>query len=335
MVVAVAAIAGCARPVDVELRLYPCALQGVTATRVELEIIGFDGDGGELPRLSADFEVPPDVLADGYATVGLRKPEGMVTADFIMVWHGTDGVHETSTLRNVVVPEPGAVVELGAEMCSPADTDTTAAATGTTTGDTTTSDTTLGDTTIGDTSTSGPNPDTSTTDATTSTTTDATTGTSTGDPSSSTGDETTGDETTGEPPSMVGQPCAQDYYCENSGPGQIGTLLHCPDKGNSNWILANLENACIPFDLFCPPETGLVAPFLVGCSGEGTFGWACVCQDGTVCDPDVEVGCDTLNGDHYITMCPEDDQGMPMLTKARCLGTCDVDDNGQPECGDL
>jgi hypothetical protein len=85
--VAALLLTACAKPTEVELRLKPCG----EPVKVDLDIQGYDGEGAAMTPLSASFEISDEgVFGDGYATVGLKKPEGMVTADFTLTWHGSD-----------------------------------------------------------------------------------------------------------------------------------------------------------------------------------------------------------------------------------------------------
>ena len=76
---------------------------------------------------------------------------------------------------------------------------------------------------------------------------------------------------------MVGTGCMfpqEQFFCENGGPGQLGTLLECV---GDLWVKADLEKRC-DFDAFCV-DVGLTNPKLVGCSGTGSDVFTCVCQD--------------------------------------------------------
>lgn len=296
----------CARPTDVELRLHACALAGAAPVRVDLEIRGLDAEGAALPVLEASFDVDPAALADGYATVGLRTPVGMVEADFTISWHDGDGSVEVVELLGRPVPAAGEVLELAADDCMPV---------GESTGGTSSSgDGTTGGSSATDGTTAVEDPSTSTGGDTT------TTGSSS---SSSTGEtDTTTDGTTGEA-SMVGTPCFAEgeYYCENGGPGQVGTMLYC----DIVWKDDDLEAICgTLFKANCPPALGMVNPVAVGCSGVGPDGLTCVWKDtpGMPCEP---VGC-TLG--KRITLCDGGDRVL-----AECSGPCEVVDS-EPICSD-
>ena len=308
-------IGGCARPTEVELRLFPCGLAGATPVSVELDVQGYDADGAALSPLNASFAVAAEVLGDGYATVGLRPPATMASADFTLTWRDAKGAAEVVTHAARAVPALGEVLELGAEMCAPLDaTSSSGEGTSTSTG------------TSGGTSTSSGEG----TSTSTSTSTGEGTSTSTGESTStstSTG-ETTESSTTGEP-SMVGDGCnmaVDQYFCEHGGPGQLGTLLECV---GATWTEAKLEQRCNLND-FCPPNLGLVEPKAVGCSGEGAIGWACVCQDKQpqACDGD-EAAC---VGIQRIDLCIDDGEGTLVRTRGLCTVLClDVDIAG-PQC---
>ena len=293
----------CARPTEVELRLHACALAGEIPVEVELEIRGLDAEGAPLPVLRQSYPVEPEALADGYATVGLRKPEGMVEADFTIEWHDGRGGVEVVELLHRPVPAAGEVLELRAERCMPLDPGTSSSSgDGTSTGSSSTTDASS--------SSSGAGTSTSTTDDTTTS--------STGDTDASTGD------TTGEP-TIVGTPCEVNaaYYCEQGGPGQIGTLLECPE---GVWEVGNLDKLCgkIQFDINCPDTLGLKNPMPVGCSGLGQDGLTCVCKDTppAQCDPP------SCGEGETITLCDGDERA-----RAVCSVHCAVID-GQPICVD-
>ena len=302
----------CARPTEVELRLYPCT--SITPVHVTLDVQGYDAEGAALAPLHAEFEISgAGVLADGFATVGLRKSDALAEADFTLTWRDAEGAAEVVTHPRLVVPDVGAVLELGAEMCAPVD-DTSSSG---------------GDTSTGSSSSSG---DSTTTDASSSTTVDPTTGssssgsstgdtTTTGDSSTSTGDTdtTTGDMTTGEP-SMVGEPCGGDdlLFCEHVAPGKPGTALSCDGK---NWMLGDLQKICFPLSDFCP--TGkMMNPKPVGCTAydDNVTGFSCICEEEPMvpCLP-AEIGCEGLN---EITMCVDDGMGGEQRLKGLCVGQC-------------
>lgn len=302
----------CARPTEVELRLHACALAGEVPVKVDLEIRGVDAGGEPLPVLKGSYDIDPGALADGYATVGLVKPEGMVDADFTITWHDGRGGVEVVELLHRPVPAAGAVLELGAERCTPLDPGTSSGGSsssgeGTSTGSSSTTDASG--------SSSGDEASTSTT-----------TGTSmTGDTTSSTGDtNTTTGGTTGEP-TLQGMPCDggggdDQFYCEHGGPGQLGTMLHC--LGNK-WEYGNLTTVCKSlFLLNCPDSLGLMDPVLVGCNGVGPDGLTCICKDVEPqgCEP---TGC---GAGETITLCDGDERA-----KAVCSNFCATID-GEPMC---
>lgn len=304
-------LGGCARPTEVELRLYPCGFAGALPVSVDLEVRGYDAMGTALKPLTASYMVAAGVLADGYATVGLRPPEGIATADFIVTWHDAVGGAQVVMHAALAVPTVGEVLELGADMCAPVDSTSSGVVT-TSTGEGTSTSTGVVVTTSG------------TDSGTSSTSTGDSTSTSA---STSTGDST-GTSTTGEM-SMVGDPCnmANDqFFCEGGGPGQLGTLLECT---NSIWTAANLKSRC-SLPVYCPPETGLVDPVAVGCSGQGAFDWACVCQDQVPleCLGD-EASC---LGNDRITLCIDDGQGKKIRTKGVCAVFCVDADIAGPWC---
>jgi len=306
-------LCACAQPTDVELRLHACALAGAVPVRVDLEIRGLDAEGGSLPVLKDTYEIDPAGLADGYATVGLRKPEGMVGADFIITWHDGDGGVEVVELLNRPVPAAGEVLELDADRCMPPGSGTSSSSSGdaTTSGSTSTG-------TVDDTSSS------TGTDTSSGTTGDTTGGTTTGDTtSSSTGDTDGTSGTTGEE-TIVGTPCSIDddglFYCEGGGPGQIGTMLHCT---GGEWMVGNLKEICKTlFNDNCPPSLEMTNPFAVGCNGEGADGLTCVWKDmpAQVCEM---IGC---ADEKKISLCDGGDRVL-----AVCSGNC-IDVDGLPQC---
>ncbi len=291
---------------------------------MDLEIRGFDAEGVALPVLEASFEVDPAALTDSYATVGLRKPAGMVEADFTVTWHDGRGGVEVVELLGRPVPAVGEVLELDADRCMPVGDSSSSggSSTGSSSGDGTTggSSTTDGTTAVEDTSTG-----TSTSTGGDTTTTGTTTGdtTTTGATSSSTGEtDTTTEGTTGES-SMLGTKCfdGDQFHCENGGPGQIGTLLYC----DLVWKDDDLEGICSTLkEANCPDTLAMVNPVAVGCSGVGPNGLTCVWKDmpGLPCEP---VGC-TL--DKKITLCDDGDRVL-----AVCSGPCEVVDS-LPMCVD-
>jgi hypothetical protein len=324
LLLAALVLPGCGRSTEVELRLYPCGLSGSAPVRVELEILGYDADGAAMTPLARSFAIADaGVLSDGYATVGLRRPDGMMTADFTLTWRDADDVAEVVVLRGLAVPGPGEVLELGADACAPVDatsTGTTGAETGSSTG-----------TSAGETTGTSAGDDTTTTSSSTSTgddTTTSTTSSSTGDESSTTGDDSsTGNDT------MIGEPCTDEYWCEGGGPGELGTLLRCE---GGLWAPANLGDTCPPL-LACPPgEFNIVEPVPVGCSGEGPSNFGCLCQasDPVLCDGS-EVACEAtiIDGEAVgkITLCVDEGEG-EVRTQGLCAPSCDNGKPGGPYC---
>jgi len=305
-------LGSCARPTQVELRLFPCGLAEALPVSVDLDVQGYDAAGTALAPLHASFPLAAGVLGDGYATVGLNRPPGIATADFTLTWHDGAGGAQVVMHPALEVPSVGEVLELGAEMCAPIDSSSSG---GTSTGEGTSTSTSTGMTG------SGTGSSTSSGESSSSSTGDGTsTGTSTG--------ETTESSTTGEP-SMVGAACNMvndQFFCENGGPGQLGTLLECD---NNIWTAADLVKRC-NLDVYCPLETGLVEPVAVGCSGLGAFDWACVCQD------KVPLECigDEANcvGNDRITLCIDDGEGKMIRTKGVCAVLCIDDDIAGPLC---
>jgi len=114
-------LVACGKATEVELRLHPCMLgQSGPPHRVDLEIVGYDEAGKAMAPLMRGFEITdPAVLADGYATVGLNKPDGMVEAAFTLTWSYGPEVLARVELPRRPVPAAGEVLELGAEGCAP------------------------------------------------------------------------------------------------------------------------------------------------------------------------------------------------------------------------
>ncbi len=303
-------LGSCARPTEVELRLFPCGLAGVTPVTVDLDVQGYDAAGTALAPLHASFAVAGGDLGDGYATVGLRPPAQIATADFTLTWRDPMGGAEVVTHTAVGVPAVGEVLELGAEMCVPQ-------------GSTGSTSTSTGEGTSTSTSTGSSSSSSSTGEGTSSSS--STTGEGTGT-STSTG-ETTETSTTGEP-GKEGGDCVipnEQYYCEGGGPGQVGTLLECVvDK----WTKANLKERCED-NGYCE-GLGLVEPVGVGCSGEGEVGWICLCQD-KVPVPCLleEEGCMEIS---KLSLCIDDGQGTKIRTKGACAEYCSTVDPAGPQC---
>lgn len=311
----------CARPTEVELRLHPCT--ALTPVRVLLDIQGYDAAGEPLAPLHAEFEIGgARVLADGIATVGLRKPDGLVEADFTLTWVDAQDVAEVVTHTGLAVPDVGEILELGADGCAPVDGETGTSSgssgdgTSSSSGDGTTGDATTGSSSGDDTtSTSSSSSDDTTTTGDGSSTTDAT-------------DTSTGDNTTGEA-SMLGMPCGGDdlLYCEGSGPGKAGVGLRCDGK---NWQLADLVSLCETLTDYCPVGS-MINPFPVGCTAhdDHVTGFACICaEDPKVPCVQANIGCEGLN---QITLCTDD--GDEQQLKGLCVGEC-YDDGGGPFCKD-
>lgn len=307
-------LGSCAQPTEVELRLFPCGFAGALPVSVDLEMQGYDAGGTALAPLTASFAVAAGVLDDGYATVGLRRPPGVSTADFTLTWRDAGGSAQVVMHAGLAVPKVGEVLELGAEMCVPPDSSSSS---GTSTGEGTSASSTS-------TSTSS----TSSTSTSTGVVTDSSTGTSTGESTSTSTSTGEGTSTTGEP-SILGDDCNmvdEQFYCEGGGPGQLGTLLECVGLV---WTKADLQKRC-DLAAYCPAELNQVDPVAVGCSGVGLSDWACVCQDKLPlpCIGDV-AGC---GGSTRITLCVEDEMGVPIQTKGVCAPMCvDADING-PMC---
>jgi len=303
--VALLLLTACSKPTEVELRLYPCG----EPVEVDLDIQGYDGEGKALALLQKSFAISdPGVFGDQYATVGLNKPEGMVTADFTLTWHLEDDALEVVTLTGKKVPAAGEVLELGADDCLPVG-GTTAAMTEPTSTGTSTS-----------TSTASTSTSTSTGEDTTGSTGMATTTGSTSDGTTTTGttsatDTSTGDMTTGEE-SLLGKPCDPDdpkgaFYCEDSGPGLIGSLIEC---AVDTWVEADCGvNACAMIQF--------AMPVAVGCSGVG-YAFSCVCQEATPVEDCVteDQGCD--DDMMTITLCHEG-----KIAKTVCAMCSEVDEN--------
>lgn len=315
--VALLLLSACSKPTEVELRLYPCG----TPVKVDLDIQGYDGGGNALALLQKSFVIAdPGVFGDQYATVGLHKPDGMVTADFTLTWHDEGGALEVVTLTGKNVPDAGEVLELGADECLPVGGTTAMTGEPTSTGTSTSTgpaSTSTGDDTTGSTGMSSSTA--STTDATTSTGTTMMTGeTSTGE-ASSTGEE-----------SMLDEPCpgqTGDLFCEHAGPGMVGTLLKC----DGVWEKADpTDPAVCSLSLWCPMmETGFAAPEAVGCSGVDK-NLACVCRDvpSEPCVP-ADQGC----AGNVITLCYDAGDGDgARITKALCGASCDEGTPDMPYC---
>ncbi len=306
-------LTACAKPTEVELRLRPCG----DPVKVDLDIQGYDGEGAAMTPLSASFEISDDgVFGDGYATVGLKKPDGMVTADFTLTWHGSDELEEVVTLTDVVVPAAGEVLTLEAKDCTQVGDSTTGEPTGpgststgsepgTSTGSTSTGDDTT-TTTGGDTTTTTG----STTEVTTTGTTEVTTESTGG---SSTGDTILGDDCTMQQQDLL--------YCEHGGAGLVGDVFVC-DQGK--W--KDGVPACSP-DVWCS-EVDFMMPFTVGCSGVDED-LACLCREmgsDVECLP-ADQGCEGKT----ITLCQNTDDG-PRITKGTCPDVCNMDDPMNPYC---
>ena len=306
-------LGSCARPTEVELRLFPCGLTNMTPVTVDLDVQGYDAAGTALAPLHASFAVAMGDLGDGYATVGLRPPAQIATADFTLTWRDAMGGAQVVTHAALDVPAVGEVLELGADMCVPLGS---TASSGTSTGEGTSTGT--GTSTGSSSSSSSTGGGTSTSSSSSSTGEGTSTSTSTG--------ETTETSTTGES-SMVGSGCVipdEQYYCEHGGPGQVGTLLECV---RSLWTKANLKERCDD-NSYCE-GLGLVEPVGVGCSGEGAIGWICVCQD-KVPVPCLfeEAGCDVSK----LLLCIDDGQGTEIRTRGACVEFCSEADPAGPQC---
>jgi hypothetical protein len=304
--VAVLMLAGCGKPTEVELRLVPCGMPD----QVDLDIQGYDAEGTALPPLHKNFSIADaGVFGDGYATVGLRPPDGMVTADFTLIWRTADEL-EVVTLTGLTVPAVGEVLELGAADCMPVGDSTTS-----TGGSTEAMSTSTGPgTSTGGTSTTGGETSTGTTGTST---TDVTTGGTTVETTGS----TTDDSTTGEP-GMKDTPCPGqdgDYFCEHGGPGEVGELLVC----NGTWMVTDCDVGTLCANL------GYTMPVAIGCSGVGDQ-FACLCQEeeGVECVGG-EMACD-MSG-LILTMCVDDGMGKSIVTQAECA-MCEEPEAGMPYC---
>jgi hypothetical protein len=321
---ALSLLAGCAKPTEVELRLYPCG----TPERVDLAVQGYDADGVELAPLQSSFVIADSgVFSDDYATVGLRKPDGMVTADFTLTWHGTDDSLAVVTLAGVAVPAAGEVLELGAADCMPIGM-TTSEPTGTdpSTG-TSTSSGTLGMTTTGSSTDTSTSTGTSTTGSSTDTTGESTS--TTGESTGTTGESTTDDTTTGGGDTLAGMPCdpmMQLFACNNGGPGQVGEVVKC--QGNpSEWEVVP-PSMCV-VSAFCS-DIAIADPVAVGCSGGLQFACLCTETPPVPCD-DTEVPCSDPEM-NKLTLCVDFGDG-EVRTQTHC-GTCNADDPDKPYCMD-
>lgn len=313
-----ASLGACARPTEVELRLYPCMLteMGPPPRHVELEIVGYDEAGAAMKPLLKGFDIPDlGVLGDGYATVGLNKPAGMVEAAFTLTWSYGAELTATAKLPRRPVPAAGEVLELGGEGCVPAEGTTSAS-----TGDSSTSGSSSGSTSTGDTS-SG------TGTGSGSSTGEPSTSTSTGDTSTSSGSESSsgGSSTTGEP-TMLGDKCVNEgeLFCEHAAPGKLGDALFCE---GGFWVVADLMAACNPLNIFCPVDM-LDSPVPIGCVNDGVDGFSCACSDQPTvpCEP-LDIGCE---GNDHITLCTDLGQG-DIRVKGLCVGLCKDDGQG-PYC---
>ncbi len=290
---------------------------GPPPRHVDLEIVGYDEAGAAMKPLRKGFDIPDlGVLGDGYATVGLNKPAGMVEAAFTLTWSYGAELTATAELPRRPVPAAGEVLELGGEGCVPV-----GGTSGTSASDTSSS------------SSSGSSSGTSTTAASSGTGTG--TGSSTGDTSTSTGDTSTssgsessssgGSSSTGEP-TMLGDKCMKDkqLFCENAGPGKLGDALFCE---GGFWVEADLIEACMSLDIFCPVGM-LTSPLPIGCVSNGYDGFSCACRDQPAmpCEP-LDIGCD---GNDHITLCTDEGQG-DIRVKGLCVGLCKDDGQG-PYC---
>ncbi|MBK9752916.1 MAG: hypothetical protein IPO88_05295 [Nannocystis sp.] len=309
-VVAFLGVGACAQPTEVELRLYPCELGEGPPLRVDLEVVGYDASGAAMPPLTRSFDIPdPGVLADGYATVGLHKPDGMVEAAFTLTWTFPQSVAAQVELPRRPLPAAGEVLELGADSCTPV-----GGSTGTSTGDSDAS------TSSGGSSSGGQTGDASTSGGSSSTSTSGDTSTSTGSDSSG------GGSSTGEP-SMLGDPCDDQndsLFCENAGPGKLGNALYCM---GGTWQPADLINLCKPLSDYCPTMM-LTDAVPIGCTNEGVDGFSCACRDEPAMDcVPADVGCD---GNVNITLCT-DDGDKQIRVKGLCIGLC-MDVGQGPYC---
>lgn len=314
-------LAACNEPADtVELRLEPCPLPGgVQAGSVRLEIQGYDADGQPVgDALGEGFSIPSGALDDGVATVGYRRPSGVVTADFTVGWFvaspagPVSGADARADYVGTEVPGLGESLTLGVSGCGG---DGDGDGDGTTGGD--------GDgTTGGDPDTSTTSDSSGTTGATGSATTDPGTSSDGGTTSGSTGGETTagggttGGSTTG---GMGGEDCSAEgvgaFFCEELEGAAVGTLLECD---GAQWQDADLGAAC---DAICDLG-GYMEP--VGCSGPGAVDWVCVCNEGTDCG----FRGPRCAGGQAVEVCLDDKLGIGV-----CLNGCMNLPGGGGQCG--
>lgn len=305
----------------VELRLYPCDVGGLPKS-VRIELQGYDAAGSAVGApLSAAFAIPdPSIFSDSYATIGYARPPEVDRADLTVAWFGsaTAGAIEESDhvvfVGMVSVPTPDAVIEIAAENCVPW--------TGGTDSDSDSGSDSDSDSDPSTTSTTGPTTD-ATTDATTdvTTTTDATTtATDTTDATDATTDATD-TNTTGEV--MLCDPPDDFQKCE-SAPGEAGTPYSCePVMMSGEWQAdpAICEEICA-LDI-SEMQLGLQQGVSVGCSGQSSEGWACLCKEGAfqvTCTP-----ADQKCVGAILHLCVDGE-----LAKAGCINDCIGGD--QPIC---
>jgi hypothetical protein len=125
---------------------------------------------------------------------------------------------------------------------------------------------------------------------------------------------------------MLGDVCTEDdfLFCENAGPGKLGTILLCVDK---LWTLADPSLVCNPIADYCPTAK-LLMPVAVGCANDGVEGFSCACRDEpAVACIEIENGC---GGNQEITFC-HDFGGGPKRLKGTCVGLC-MDQGDGPYC---
>ncbi len=115
-------------PADqVELRLFPCDVDGVQPRSVAVEITGFDTAGEVVETFEVGFDdIAAGVFDDGYATVGYRRDPGVVTATMRVGWFAEpqagpiDDADAIVVYESLEVPAAGQVLSLNVDSdCSP------------------------------------------------------------------------------------------------------------------------------------------------------------------------------------------------------------------------
>ena len=104
----------------VELRLFPCDLEGVEPRSVVVELTGFDAQGETVETFEVAFDdITATVFDDGFATVGYRKDARVVRARVRLGWFssGTAGsigeAEAIAVYEDVEVPALGEVLNIG------------------------------------------------------------------------------------------------------------------------------------------------------------------------------------------------------------------------------